>query len=264
MEKSTEAVRTAQRHDEGLKYPPRWESAQDSLASESGLALLLVEGHQPPQLQASNNNSICHSFQSSTAHAHLCDPYCGEAYRRAREAGGPSYYRCHAGLHCFAAPVELEKGAKNLAVIGGRAFMSTADYRALVERFRVGDLRDLLNPELFRNVLFTTSPELERLARLVGEASAGIAEASSRKPRARDSGEQSPPDEPADGEGSAAELFPAGVGLEEACSRVAQTLSAAHHLCSVAVYLRRDDVFIPVCATGRISRASSRSPPPTM
>ncbi|MCA1631310.1 MAG: hypothetical protein LC774_13405, partial [Acidobacteria bacterium] len=93
MEKSTEAVRTAQRLDEGLKCPPPWESAQDALAAESGLALLLVEGHQPPQLHTSNNNSICHSFQTSIAHAHLCDPYCGEAYRRAREAGESNYYR---------------------------------------------------------------------------------------------------------------------------------------------------------------------------
>src|SRR5215212_5396123 len=130
MVKSTEAVPTAQRQEHDLTGQPRWEFEQDSLAAESGLALLLVEGHQPPQLHASNNNSICHSFQTSTAHAHLCDPYCGEAYRRAQEAGGPSYYRCHAGLQCFAAPVEFEKG-RALAVIGGRTFLSVADYRAL-------------------------------------------------------------------------------------------------------------------------------------
>ncbi|HEX8161349.1 MAG TPA: diguanylate cyclase [Pyrinomonadaceae bacterium] len=249
MEKSTEAVRTAQRHDDDPKFPRRWESAQDSLAAESGLALLLVEGHQPPQLHTSNNNSICYSFQTSTAHAHLCDPYCGEAHRRAREAGEPSYYRCHAGLQCFAAPVELKKG-KRLAVIGGRAFISTADYRALVERFRTGDLRDLLSPELFRNVLFATNLELERLAARVREAAAELAGDS------RANGTEAPEesaargDEPRDEEALASELFPWGVGLEEACSRVAEAIAAAHDLCSVAVYLRREDVLIPVSATG--------------
>ena len=107
MEKSEEAVRTAQRQQNESKFPPRWETEQASLAAESGLALLLVEGHQPPQLLTSNNNSICQAFQTSTAHAHLCDPYCGEAYNRAQEAGVASYYRCHAGFECFAAPVEL-------------------------------------------------------------------------------------------------------------------------------------------------------------
>jgi diguanylate cyclase (GGDEF)-like protein len=257
MEKSTEAVRTAQRQDDGLKCPPRWESAQDSLAAESGLALLLVAGHQPPQLHTSNNNSICHSFQTSTAHAHLCDPYCGEAYRRAQEAGEPSYYRCHAGLQCFAAPVELEKGER-LAVIGGRAFISTADYRALVERFRVGDLRDLLSPELFRNVLFATSPELEGLAARIREA-AGEAADGSRATQARSSsGRATRINDPADEEGSAAELFPAGVDLEEACSRVAQAIASAHDLRSVAVYLRRENVLIPVCATGRFKVEAPR------
>lgn len=257
MEKSTEAVRTAQRHEEGLKCPPRWESEQDSLAAEAGLALLLVEGHQPPQLHTSNNNSICHSFQTSIAHAHLCDPYCGEAYRRAHEAGEPDYYRCHAGLQCFAAPVELKKGTR-LAVIGGRAFMSTADYRALVERFRVGDLRDLLSPELFRNVLFATKSELEQLDERVREAAVEIADAS---PSAltRDVDERATLlDELTDEEGSASELFPAGVGLEEACRRVAETIAAAHDLRSVAVYLRREDVLIPVSATGRFKVEAPR------
>jgi diguanylate cyclase (GGDEF)-like protein len=257
MEKSTEAVPTAQRHHEVPQCPPRWESAQDSLAAESGLALLLVEGHQPPQLHTSNNNSICRSFQTSTAHAHLCDPYCGEAYRRAQETGEPSYYRCHAGLECFAAPVELQEG-RRLAVIGGRAFMSTADYRALVERFRVGDLRDLSSPELFRNVLFATNLELERLAVRVREAAVEFAGSpqASRAPAA--DRRAALPDELADGEASSAELFPTGIGLEEACTRVAQTIAAAHELCSVAVYLRREDVLIPVCATGRFKVEAPR------
>ncbi|MFN2596272.1 MAG: diguanylate cyclase [Pyrinomonadaceae bacterium] len=248
MEKSEEAVRTAQRQQDDVKFPPRWETEQASLAAESGLALLLVEGHQPPQLLTSNNNSICQTFQTSTAHAHLCDPYCGEAYKRAQEAGGASYYRCHAGFECFAAPVELRKG-RRLAVIGGRAFLSSADYSALVERFRDGDLRDLLSPELFRNVLFATRFELERLERMLQEAAEEVA---AHAPRARAATADAMQPTLLDEELEAldAELFPTGVTLEEASQRVLYTLAAAHGLKSLALYVRRDDALAAVSATG--------------
>src|SRR5215211_2810126 len=139
--------------------PPAWAEMQDSLAESSSLALLLVDGYQPPALVVSNNNSICHAFQSSPEHVQLCDPYCGVAHERAVKAGGPVHYRCHAGLHCFTAPVELD-AKRQLAVIGGRAFLTSADYRALAERFRTGDLQDLLSSEIFQNVIFAARQNL--------------------------------------------------------------------------------------------------------
>src|SRR5918911_3591257 len=99
------------------KVPDHWPGLQDSLAAASGLSILLVEGHQPPALSISNNNSICQAFQSSPKHVHLCDPYCGIAYERALKAEEAARYRCHAGLHCVAVPINLEK--RELAVIGG-------------------------------------------------------------------------------------------------------------------------------------------------
>ncbi|HEX8503600.1 MAG TPA: diguanylate cyclase [Pyrinomonadaceae bacterium] len=149
--------------------PHGWAEVQEGLASSSGLALLLVEGRQPPALSVANNNSICHALQSSPAHAHLCQPDCGEAFFRAREAGRAVQYRCHAGLHCFAAPVEPGAGRQS-AVIGGRAFLRVADYRALAERLRAGDLSDLLSAELFSNVIFASRQDLEELAGRVAEA----------------------------------------------------------------------------------------------
>jgi len=61
---------------------------------------------------------------------------------RAVGANTITHYRCHAGLQCFAMPVELGSQSQ-LAVIGGRAFVSSSDYRELAERFRSGDLQDL-------------------------------------------------------------------------------------------------------------------------
>src|ERR1044071_700148 len=130
--------------EQSAGVPADWEDFQEEIAASTGLALLLVEGHQPPAVVISNNNSICNAFQSSPQHVKLCDPYCGSAHRRALSAGSRVDYKCHAGLQCFTMPVQI--GARNdLAVIGGRAFLSGKDYRDLVDRFRAGELNDLLD-----------------------------------------------------------------------------------------------------------------------
>jgi diguanylate cyclase (GGDEF)-like protein len=156
--------------------PHGWAEVQEGLASSSGLSLLLVEGRQPPALAVANNNSICQAFQSSPAYAHLCQPDCGEAHARAGREGGAVQYRCHAGLHCFAAPVNLGTGAP-LAVIGGRSFLRVADYRALAERIRAGDLADLLSADLFANVIFASRQDLELLAARVAQSAEAFASA---------------------------------------------------------------------------------------
>lgn len=149
--------------------PPGWTPVQEHLAASSGLSILLIDGHQPPALLVSNNNSICHAFQSSPDYVHLCDPYCGEAHRRAMSAGGMTTYKCHAGLECFTAPVQIGK-EKKLAAIGGRAFVAGADYRAIVERLRGGDLEELLDKNPFANVIFAEQPRLEQLANRLQQA----------------------------------------------------------------------------------------------
>src|SRR5437879_7829488 len=131
------------------RAPNGWPAAQHSIADAAGISLLLVEGHQPPALAIANNNSICEALQSSPEHVKLCDPYCGAAHARATAANTITHYRCHAGLHCFAMPLEIET-EQNLAVIGGRAFVRGVDYRETAERFRSGDLQDLFSDELFR------------------------------------------------------------------------------------------------------------------
>jgi diguanylate cyclase (GGDEF)-like protein len=149
--------------------PPAWLEVQDSLAESSSLALLLVEGHQPPALAISNNNSICQTFQSSPEHVRLCDPYCGVAHSRAIEAGGTVSYKCHAGLSCFAKPVEIGSKRK-LAVIGGRAFVTSADYQRLMERFHKGDLQDIASDEVFANIIFSEPQRLEEMAERIDRA----------------------------------------------------------------------------------------------
>src|SRR4030095_10897965 len=121
--------------------PLGWKETQEALAAAAGLSLLLVNGRQPPAIAVSNNNSICEAFQSSPDYVKLCDPYCGDAHKRAMSAGTMVEYKCHAGLQCFTQPIEI--GSKrNLAVIGGRAFVKSSDYQNLVERLRSGDLQE--------------------------------------------------------------------------------------------------------------------------
>ncbi len=159
--------------------PVGWAAVQERLAAASGLSILLIDGHQPPALVASNNNSICQAFQSSPEYVSLCDPYCGEAHRRAMSAGGVAQYKCHAGLQCFTLPVQIGKERK-LAAIGGRAFVSGADYRAIVERLRGGDLEDLLEKNPFTNVIFAELASLERLADRLKQAALDFSQGSSR------------------------------------------------------------------------------------
>ena len=149
--------------------PKGWAAVQKSIADASGISLLLVDGYQPPALTVANNNSICEALQSSPLHVGLCDPYCGVAHSRVAGANTVVHYRCHAGLQCFAIPVQIE-GERRLSVIGGRAFVSSADYRTLAERFHSGDLQDLFSDELFRNVIFADEADLDHAALRVARA----------------------------------------------------------------------------------------------
>lgn len=156
-----------QEHPE--EAPAGWIAVQQKIAALTGLSVLLVDGRQPPAVAASNNNSICHAFQSSMKYVSLCDPYCGEAHSRALSAHAAVSYKCHAGLQCFTMPVHIG-GDQNLAAIGGRAFVDAQDYRNLVDRFRAGELNDLLGDEPFANVIFAEPQRLEQLSERLQKA----------------------------------------------------------------------------------------------
>ncbi|HEY0407205.1 MAG TPA: PocR ligand-binding domain-containing protein, partial [Pyrinomonadaceae bacterium] len=274
-----------------------WAEAQESLSAASGLAILLVSGPQPPALSVSNNNSICQAFQSSPTHVRLCDPYCGQAHERALKAGTVTHYRCHAGLNCFAMPAQISGAKKKLAVIGGRAFLTSADYRALAERFRVGDLQELLSSDLFRNVIFASRQDLDDLA-------AGVAQAASEfKPGKGRSETPAPPKSESD-EGAAepvntkeeeqpaklkekeeplvvetvvsdapreaqlsatsrggffhSRYFKPGGAFSEACSTALDALAQKHKLVSLALLMRDRNALVFACGKGRFESAPPR------
>ncbi len=178
MDNTARAPERAAQQTPSAETPAGWGEVHKGLAAEHGLSLILVEGRTPPPLLAANNNSVCAAFMSSRKHAHRCQPDCGEAHARAHEAGATTHYRCHAGLHCFTMPVSLGGGkqaGRKLAVIGGRCFLSVADYRALVERVRSGDLTELLASDPFRNIHFASRQDLEEMAAHVAESANSFA-----------------------------------------------------------------------------------------
>nr|MBA3806607.1 diguanylate cyclase [Acidobacteriota bacterium] len=248
---------------------PGWAETQDALASAAGLSILLVEGHQPPSLHVSNNNSICRAFQSSSTHKHLCDPYCGRAHERARETEAATHYRCHAGLHCFTMPVEIGKSG-NLAVIGGRAFLTTADYRALAERLRTGDLQDLLSSDLFRNVIFAARQDLDDLAKRIAAAAKYKTEAqsssSSKAVRGAAAQQQQAAsahdvtaslvegaEEPVETFGASGQLTDSA--FQEACGNALRAFSEKQGLASMALLLREQNRLVTFYATGKFRSA---------
>ncbi|MDQ3667231.1 MAG: diguanylate cyclase [Acidobacteriota bacterium] len=170
---------SVQEHPQGA--PAGWGLLQHRLAASSGLSILLVDGRQPPALVVSDNNSICRALQSSPDHVSLCDPYCGDAHQRALSSGGVVHYKCHAGLQCFTMPVQIAN-ERNLAVIGGRAFVTGADYRVTVERLRAGDLKDLLASEPLSNVIFADPAKLDQLADSLQTTAGQFKEDMSRSP----------------------------------------------------------------------------------
>jgi diguanylate cyclase (GGDEF)-like protein len=273
------------------QLPGDWADVQASLAAASGLAILLVEGHQPPALLVSNNNSICRAFQSSPDYVRLCDPFCGVAFERARRAEGVVHYRCHAGLHCFSMPVEAEENRQQ-AVIGGRAFLTSADYRELAERFRTGDLQDLLSGEIFQNVIFAARQDLDDLARRIEEVTGRLKkrehagesaltpppppppaaaaakpeaeaenlreDASAKRQRAASDSSVEQQSVRRSGESRSALLhtryFQAESDFKEACTAALDVLAGKHKLVSLSLLLRERGTFVPACFKGRFEK----------
>lgn len=144
--------------DETAAHAAAWQTAQDKFADETGLAILLIDGHQPPALHVSNNNSVCRVVQSSEKHRDLCEPFCGTAFDRMQQAGGQISYLCHAGLQCVVAPLEPNV-IRPLAAIVGRAFVKVSDYQNLLDRVNSGDWQQLPTAEVDRNLLFAENAE---------------------------------------------------------------------------------------------------------
>ncbi|GEM_PF-1077130 len=143
-----------------------WLRLQRSLAEKNGIALTTLSRDGAVVGRIENDNSVCQSMRVSAEHSRLCFADCAKAYSNAVAEGRPIEFRCHAGLHCFAAPIKVDK--QNLVVLGGRAFTSTAEYSQFLTRYN--DLAAVATGEGLRNVKFLDSRELRDAGQLVVSA----------------------------------------------------------------------------------------------
>ena len=164
----------------------------ERLAAESGVAVVVVDENSA-EVAAANNNSMCRVLYPSPDYGRACAEYCGRAYARATEAGGPVEYVCHAGLFCRAVPV-AERDKKFVAILG-RTFVSAENYRSATDKAINGDWRRYPPTEFFENVILSGSPmQVERLeARIGGLDESIVGEAASKPRKGKKPAEQSAP-----------------------------------------------------------------------
>jgi len=144
----------------------QWLRLQRSLADKNGIALVTFGRDSVMVGRVENDNSICQAMRESPRHARLCEEDCGNAYNNAAKAARPVEYRCHAGLNCFAIPVSIEK--RQLVVLGGRAFTSSADYNDFLQRFR--HLSTVESGQCLKSIRFVNARELRDSAQLVASS----------------------------------------------------------------------------------------------
>jgi diguanylate cyclase (GGDEF)-like protein len=140
-----------------------WLRLQKSLAEKNNISLVTLTRDSAAVGRIENDNSICQSMRISEEHAQLCAADCARAYSRAVDEGRTIHYRCHAGLHCFASPVQVDK--EQIVVLGGRAFTSTSEYSQFLNRY--SELDEVRTGQSLKNIKFTHPRDLRDSAELV-------------------------------------------------------------------------------------------------
>lgn len=138
----------------------------DTLAGESGLAIVVVD-ENASVVSESNNNSMCRALYNSEKFAPLCAEFCGKAFESASSSDASFEYECYAGLKCSA--VKIESNEKPLVAIVGRTFLKAENYRNATERAISGDWNEFPPSRFFENVLLTGSEKkIEKLVKKIG------------------------------------------------------------------------------------------------
>lgn len=140
----------------------------DRLADESGLAVVVIDENSR-EIASANNNSICRALNASAEFAPECARFCGRAFEMVAETGSAVDYECHAGLECRVVPVT--DGEVRRAVITGRAFVKSENYRAATGRVIEGDWQEFDPGKFFENVLIEGSAApFEKLSQQIERA----------------------------------------------------------------------------------------------
>jgi diguanylate cyclase (GGDEF)-like protein len=144
-----------------------WFRLQRSLADRGGISLATLNRDGAVIGRIENDGSLCQAMRVARASAPLCAADCGCAFERASHAGKLVQYKCHAGLSCFATPVDVE--GERIVVLGGRVFTSTRDYDKFLNEY---EGIDGVRGDWLRNVNFVDGRDLDRTAALIDSTAA--------------------------------------------------------------------------------------------
>lgn len=129
----------------------------ETIAVENGVGVAVVD-RSGIEVQTANNNSICATLNPDGELVGPCASDCGQALEKAVNSGGTCAFTCHAGLECRAAALSYDQ--QPVAVIAGRTFVKSENYRRATERAVAGDWREYPPADLFENILLTGSSEI--------------------------------------------------------------------------------------------------------
>jgi diguanylate cyclase (GGDEF)-like protein len=143
-----------------------WLRLQRSLAGKNNISLTTVSRDGAVIGRIENDNSICKAMRVSPEHSKLCANDCSKALADATAEGSPVEYRCHAGLHCFAIPVRVDR--QQLVVLGGRVFTRSSEYEEFLTRY--ADLEPVQSGDCLKNINFSSAAELRSAVELVASS----------------------------------------------------------------------------------------------
>jgi diguanylate cyclase (GGDEF)-like protein len=118
--------------------PKDWGAVQESIGRIAGLALATFDAGGR-ELAATGVPDLCRLIGSDPEGGRRCAAWCGRQRELAAAENRTLFYRCHAGLQCFAAPVRVAASAAG-ALLGGRTLERAADVDDIEALTRALDL----------------------------------------------------------------------------------------------------------------------------
>lgn len=105
--------------------PKDWGPVQESLGRIAGLSLLTFDT-SGREVAATGVPALCRLIGSDAEGERRCAAWCGRHRELAAAENRTIFYRCHAGLQCFAVPVRVAGRAAG-SLLGGRCLERAAD-----------------------------------------------------------------------------------------------------------------------------------------
>jgi diguanylate cyclase (GGDEF)-like protein len=150
--------------------PERWTAVQEAIAGLAGISLLTYDARGELRA-AARPPELCRVFAASPEGVRRCAEGCGRQREIAAAEGRTVFFQCHAGLRCFAAPLN-EKGRPTGTLLGGLTLEKAVDVDRVAEVGRELDLPgDLLRQAV--GSLAYSSPRLLAAAADLATRTAG-------------------------------------------------------------------------------------------